>query len=378
MRLVPTTNLPDGALLARDVLIGRPDGIPLLRAGVSISAAYRNRLLDVGIRAVYIEDDLGAGIQPPTLISTETRRIATRLVAEAFHTASEAMMAKSLIPLPTIRSLQEIVKAILANVASSAGAAMALVDLAAADGYTFQHSIDVTALGLLIGQRLFRERGWLDFRGQRQFHRLEERLHMLGLGLLLHDVGKLALPASVVQKADKLTPEEWEMMRGHPRLGLELLRGDDFSPLVKAIVLRHHERWDGSGYPDGKSGTDIHEMARIAAVADVYDAVTSERPYAAAQSAREGVRVILEGSGTLFDPDVVDVFARVVTPFPPGEELRLADGRRAVVVSVPEAALDRPLVRVIDGPGSPYEIALIEQPAILIDGWLASTHVAAA
>ena len=122
-------------------------------------------------------------------------------------------------------------------------------------------------------------------------------------------------------------------MRSHPRLGLELLRGDDFSPLVKAIVLRHHERWDGSGYPDGKSGTEIHEMARIAAVADVYDAVTSERPYAAAQPAREGVRVILEGSGTLFDPDVVDVFARVVTPFPPGEELRLADGRRAVVVS---------------------------------------------
>ena len=378
MRLVPTTNLPDGALLARDVLIGRPDGIPLLRAGVSISSAYRDRLLDVGIRAVYIEDDLGAGIAPPTLISTETRRTATRLVAEAFHAASEAMMAKSLIPLPTIRSLQEIVKAILADVAGSAGAAMALVDLAAADGYTFQHSIDVTALGLLIGQKLFRERGWLDFRGQRQFHRLEERLHMLGLGLLLHDVGKLALPASVVQKADKLTPEEWEMMRAHPRLGLELLRGDDFSPLVKAIVLRHHERWDGSGYPDGKSGTDIHEMARIAAVADVYDAVTSERPYAAAQAAREGVRVILEGSGTLFDPDVVGVFARVVTPFPPGEELRLADGRRAVVVSVPEAALDRPLVRVIDGPGSPYEIALIEQPAILIDGWLPSAHVAAA
>ena len=129
------------------------------------------------------------------------------------------------------------------------------------------------------------------------------------------------------------------------------MRGDDFSPLVKAIVLRHHERWDGSGYPDGKSGTEIHEMARIAAVADVYDAITSERPYAAAKPAREGVRVILEGSGTLFDPDVVDVFARVVTPFPPGEELRLADGRRAVVVSVPEEALDRPLVRVIEGPG---------------------------
>jgi HD-GYP domain-containing protein (c-di-GMP phosphodiesterase class II) len=378
MRLVPTTSLLDGAVIARDVLVGRPDGLPLLRAGVVITPDYRERLLKVGIRAVYIEDDLGTGITPPTLITTETRQAATRLVANAFSATSEAMLAKSLIPVATIRSLQEIVKQILADVAASSGAAMALVDLAAADGYTFQHSIDVTALGLLIGQRLFSERGWLDFRGVRRFHRLEERLHMLGLGLLLHDVGKLALPAKLTQKPGPLTEEEWELMRSHPRLGLELLRGDDFSPLVKAIVLRHHERWDGSGYPDGKSGTDIHEMARIAAIADVYDAITSERPYAAAQPAREGVRAILEGSGTLFDPDAVNVFARLVTPFPPGEELRLADGRRALVVSVPSEALDRPLVRVIEGLGAPYEIALIGEPSVRIAGWDYPTHTAAA
>jgi HD-GYP domain-containing protein (c-di-GMP phosphodiesterase class II) len=378
MRLVPTTTLPNGALLARDVLVGRPDGIPLLRAGVAITPDYRDRLLRVGIRAVYIEDELGAGINPPALITTETRQAATRLVSDAFHAAGEAMMAKQLLPQRTIRSLQDIVERILADVASSAGAAMALVDLAAADSYTFQHSIDVTALGLLIGQRLFRERGWLDFRGVRQFHRLDERLHMLGLGLLLHDVGKLALPGKLLQKPAALTPDEWELMRSHPRLGLELLRGDDFSPLVKAIVLRHHERWDGSGYPDGKSGTDIHEMARIAAVADVYDAVTSQRPYAAAQPAREGVRVILEGSGTLFDPDVVEVFAQIVTPFPPGEELLLADGRRAVVVSVPEEALDRPLVRVLEGPGAPYDLALSHEPAVAVHDWPPPGHAAAA
>ncbi len=164
-------------------------------------------------------------------------------------------------------------------------------------------------------------------------------------------------------------------MRSHPRLGLELLRGDDFSPLVKAVVLRHHERWDGSGYPDGKRGTEIHEMARIAAVADVYDAVTSERTYAAAKPAHEGVRAILEASGTQFDPDVVSMFARIVAPFPPGVEVRLADGRRAVVVSVPDDALDRPLVRVIEGPGAPYEIALLHEPRLQIDGW---PHFAAA
>ena len=192
---------------------------------------------------------------------------------------------------------------------------------------------------------------------------------MLGMGLLLHDVGKLALPTSITGKRDELTAEEWELMRSHPRLGLELLRGDDFSPLVKAVVLRHHERWDGTGYPDGKRGLEIHEMARIAAVADVYDAVTSERNYAPAKPAHEGVRAILEGSGTQFDPDVVDIFSRLVAPFPPGVELRLSDGRRAVVVSVPEEALDRPLVRVIEGPGAPYEIALLLDASLTIEGW---------
>jgi HD-GYP domain-containing protein (c-di-GMP phosphodiesterase class II) len=378
MRLVPTTMLHEGALLARDVLIGRPDGIPLLRAGVRISPEYRERLLHLGIRAVYVEDHHGGGIHPEPLVSAETRQVATRAVADAFQVSSESLLVHQAIPSETVRSLEEIVSRILAEVARCGSAALALADLANADAYTFQHSIDVTALGLLIGHRMFTERGWLDFRGVRQFHRLDERLHMLGMGLLLHDVGKLALPSSITDKRDGLTAEEWELMRSHPRLGLELLRGDDFSPLVKAVVLRHHERWDGSGYPDGKRGTEIHEMARIAAVADVYDAVTSERTYACAKPAHEGVRAILEASGTQFDPDVVSMFARIVAPFPPGVELRLADGRRAVVVSVPDDALDRPLVRVIEGPGAPYEIALLHEPRLQIDGWPSFAAAAAA
>jgi HD-GYP domain-containing protein (c-di-GMP phosphodiesterase class II) len=206
----------------------------------------------------------------------------------------------------------------------------------------------------------------------------EEDAEVLRHASAMHDIGKIGIPDRILLKPGKLSPEEWEVIKAHTTAGAQIL-ADSSNPLVQMardIAMSHHERWDGSGYPDGKSGTEIHEMARIAAVADVYDAITSERPYAAAQPAREGVRVILEGSGTLFDPDVVDVFARVLTPFPPGEELRLADGRRAVVVSVPEEALHRPLVRVIEGPGAPYELALLHEPALTIDGW--GPHVSAA
>ena len=106
-------------------------------------------------------------------------------------------------------------------------------------------------------------------------------------------------------------------MKSHPRAGVDMLDGSQWSPLVKAVVLRHHERWNGTGYPDGKAGDEIHQMARIAAVADVYDAITSERLYAPARPASDGVRAIIEGSGTLFDPEVVDAFCKVVAPFPP-------------------------------------------------------------
>jgi HD-GYP domain-containing protein (c-di-GMP phosphodiesterase class II) len=139
--------------------------------------------------------------------------------------------------------------------------------------------------------------------------------------------------------------------------------------LSKSIVLRHHERWNGSGYPDGKRGAAVHEMARIAAVADVYDAVTSERSYEAARPPHVGVRIILDGANTNFDPVVVETFSRLVAPFPPGVEVQLDDGRLAIVVSVPDVELDRPVVRVIDDPTAPYEISLLDDRSVCIDGW---------
>ena len=175
------------------------------------------------------------------------------------------------------------VEKILREIENSGSTALVLADLACADAYTFQHSIDVTALGLLIGQRMFSEHGWVDFRGVRQHVRRDERLSRLGMGLLLHDIGKLAVSSEIVNKPGRLSEQEWKIMRSHPRLGVELLRDTSaWCPLVQAIVLRHHERWDGSGYPDGKREGEIHEMARIAAIADVYDAITSDRAYASA------------------------------------------------------------------------------------------------
>jgi HD-GYP domain-containing protein (c-di-GMP phosphodiesterase class II) len=369
MRLIATSRAKDGTELGRDVMIGRPDGVPLLRAGVILTPRYRELLVRAGVSAVYVEDEASEGIIVEPVIDDRTRAVATRAVSAAFQSAREAMARGKPLTSETVAALQDVVSMIMNQIESSGGVALALADLSTADGYTFQHSIDVTAVGLLVGYRYFRRHGWVDYRGERHFGRVGERLSTLGLGLLLHDIGKLAVPLGILNKPGRLTPEEWAIMQSHPRAGVDMLEGSQWSPLVKSIVLRHHERWDGSGYPDGKVGDEIHPMARIAAVADVYDAITSERLYAPARPVCDGVRVIMDGAGSLFDPTVCDSFRQVVAPFPAGTAVKLTDGRSGVVVIAPEGALDRPVVRILDGDQAETEISLLNTPGLGIRGW---------
>lgn len=369
MRLAPLSELPDGLVVARDVLVGR-ERAPLLRAGVRLNPEYREGLRRAGVHAVYVEDECSEGIEPARpLIGEEIQERAVRAVAQCYADAQAALETGRPLAPEMAETLGEVLEQMLGEVRSSGQTALALRDLAAADAYTFQHSIDVTALGMFLGAHVFAADGWSAYAPAGERSPIDERLLVLGMGLLLHDIGKLVVPEPILRKPGRLTPAERELIEIHPQAGFDLLSGSAWSPLVKAVVLRHHERWNGSGYPDGLRGKEIHPMARIAAVADVYDAVTSERPYAPARPAHEGVRIILDGAGTQFDPGVTEVFGRVVAPFPPGVEVRLDDGRRALVVHAPPEALHRPRVRVLDGPGAPLEIELVREPGLGIEGW---------
>ena len=369
MRLVPIATLPEEARLARDILNGR-DGAPLLRAGVALSARFIDHLRRADIQAVWIEDEYGRGIDPVPAISAETRAHATKVLSVLHAETKEAVAAGRTLDPESTDDLSDVVDHILQEVEEHDDKAVVLDDLCGASAYDLQHSIDVTALGLLIGRRLIIEHGWLNYKGERQDDRHEERLFRLGMGLILHDIGKLALPQSILHKPGRLSEEEYEIVKAHPKAGAKLVRDTGvWDPLVQASVLRHHERWDGSGYPEGKSGTEVHEMARIAAVADTFDAITSERVFAPAKPAHVGVQTILAGAGTLFDPLICDVFSRRVAPFPPGIEVELLDGRRAIVVSAPANELDRPILRVISGPGAPFDVSLQSDHNIQIADW---------
>ena len=126
----------------------------------------------------------------------------------------------------------------------------------------------------------------------------------------MHDIGKIGIPDHILLKPGKLEPKEWEIMKEHTTIGAAILRGSDaeFIRLAELVALTHHEKWDGSGYPKGLRGAEIPLAGRIVAIADVFDALTSKRPYKDAYSIEESFKIIRESSGAHFDPDVVDAF----------------------------------------------------------------------
>jgi HD-GYP domain-containing protein (c-di-GMP phosphodiesterase class II) len=336
---------------------------------VILEEHHRVSLTRAGIDAVYVDDEFGEGIQVEPLLSSETRAVAMSSLVRTFAETSARLTDGGPLRSSTLLELAGAVKHICDDLAHADHSVVALTDLASADGYTLQHSVDVTALGLMIARRHFRDYGRPASLGRRSYEDIETHLTKLGVGLLLHDVGKLALPASILKKAGSLSQEEFALVRTHPLRGLEVVKGDAIGPLAKGVIRSHHERWNGVGYPDGRAGLDIPEFARIAAVADVFDAITSSRVYSPAASQHVGVQAILEGDGSAFDPAVVDTFRKVVAPYPPGCEITLADGRSGVVVSVPLGELDRPLVRVFWDPDGErveeHDVDLRDQPLLM-------------
>lgn len=368
-RIVKLNDLTVGVRIARDVLSGHAATAPLLRAGVTVTEGYLAALRRSGIGGVVIDDELGSGIETTSALSAGTRLEVTNALAGAFAEAPAAIAAGHPLTRSTLSSIESAVDSLINDIGKADTATLALASLAAADAYTLEHSIDVTVLGLLIASELFRTRGRLDHRGERTHAGLEAALRRLGIGLLLHDIGKVAMPPEILQKPGPLDDAEFALVREHPLIGIGLLDITQVSSHAIAVVRSHHERWDGRGYPEGLVGAQIPEFARIAAVADVYSAMTTRRPYREPEPAVEVLALLRRGAGTEFDSEVVEAMCAVVAPYPPGSEITLADGCSGVVVSVPRTRLDRPLVRVVrDAAGAamaPREVDLQAEPALV-------------
>ena len=355
MRLASISTVAPGTVLARDISLDPRFGVPLLRAGIALTPQFVQALVDVGVPAIWVADELGEGIEPRGLLSERVRHDAARAVANLVTAVRRALTKESLLDVRLVDDLNGVASRIVDDVIESQGRPHDLLDLAPAGQYLTHHTLDTCSLGVLLGARYMSTAGWRDKGATLRRDVPRSELSKLALGLLLHDIGMLAVPWQVVDKPGPLDESEWQLVREHPVVGLELLSYET-SFLVKGVVRSHQERWDGSGYPNGHAGQDIHAFARIAAVADVYDAVTAQRSYRDAGSPAQGWETIVQGAGTAFDPEVVGAFRAVVPPFPPGTDVVLADGRRALVSDVDLDDPLHPTVRV-QGAGGVEEIA---------------------
>lgn len=205
------------------------------------------------------------------------------------------------------------------------------------------HSINVAVLAACIGLALeYEENNLIDFCAS----------------ALLHDIGMLKVPLNVITKPSKLDKEEERMVKEHPLYGLELLRNIKNAPKSAALVIhQHHEKMDGTGYPEGKKGEDIAEYARIVAILEVYEALTHPRPYRQSKFIPyDAVKMIIQEGKSSFDLELVKVFLNFVTPYPIGSFVLLNNGEIGRVVAINEGLALRPIVEIyFDKEGKPPE-----------------------
>lgn len=221
---------------------------------------------------------------------------------------------------------------------------LSLAALQTIDDYTYLHSLSTALISMGIAVKA----GWT-----------ERATIELGLAAILHDMGKTQVPATVLQKPGPLSVSEWQLMRKHPEYGSMMLsRYGNLSDTILQAVLQHHERMDGSGYPQRLAGTAINDLAKIIAIADVYDAMTSNRCYKEAMAAHIAVEQILTNA-QLFDPSYGRVLISMLEIFPIGSRVLLVDGVEGIVVGCHPDKPTRPqLLLVKDAQGAPIAPAV--------------------
>lgn len=332
------------------------NGQPLLNHGVYLTTNMISRLKEKGVSFVYVEDDQTNDIFVDDVIKDSTRRKSLQMIKENFQTISKQMeLGKSIDMDKLSPSFSSIVKSILSDISSHKEAVSMLSDVYCYDSYIFHHSLNVTVYSLALGKKM---------------GLTNRQLEELGLGAILHDIGKIAVPIEILNKQEALTDEEFQLIKEHSTIGFDILRKSHTISLLTAhCAYQHHERLDGSGYPRGLMGKDIHLYGKLIGIADVFDAVTANRVYRKARLPHEALEILFAGANTLFDKDMVEMFAKTVAIYPVGLEVKLSDGRMGIVSRQNGVLTSRPVIRILKEnkhPVEAYEVDLMKQLDVTI------------
>nr|WP_261780060.1 HD-GYP domain-containing protein [Paenibacillus xylanexedens] len=355
MRLVHINLLQPGMKLGKRIY--SEEGLVLLSEDVELTERLIRRLKDLGVGYVYIKEAATEDIIVPDMLQEETRRRALVEIKQQFQSMS-GLKTKSRIP-HFGKALSGLMNTILEDIGGQKEAMIMLMDMNSSDLDLYNHSLNVCVYTLVLGVASGYSR---------------QQLMEIGLGALLHDIGKTQIDPVVLHKPAKLTDEEFKIIQQHTTYGHRILKDEPGIPLLAAhCALQHHERIDGSGYPFGLKGPQIHEYAKWIALADSYDAMTSNRIYRKSLLPHQAVEVLYTGSGSLYEQRMLEKFRDCVAIYPVGLSVTLSTGEVGVVASIDSRIPQRPRIRVLknaDGQTlkAPYEIDLSTALSVMITG----------
>jgi len=311
----------------KEVWIDSAKGLDVAPGEIVVSEAETEAQVDAELNTAAIENRETS----PVSASAEFDR-AAKICAQAKRAVNsmfqEARMGKAV----DTAGAQKLVEEISASVSRNPNALISLARLKTADDYTYMHSVAVCALMIALSKQLN-----LD----------EEQTRSAGIAGLLHDLGKAVMPMDVLNKPGKLTDEEFAIIKKHPEEGHKLLLASPGADEIALdVVLHHHEKTDGSGYPKRLKNSEISLFAKMGAVCDVYDAITSNRPYKAGWDPAESLRKMAEWANGHFDPMVFQAFVKSLGIYPIGSLVKLSSGRLGIVIEQAEKSLLTPRIKV--------------------------------
>jgi len=335
MRMISVQNATTGLVVAKPIYDSKLS--LLIREGSQLTDRIIEKLKLADIRHLYIDDDISKGIVLEPLISEEMKFKAISFMKSLYESQIPSRYVNSnpvAITEVQIRELRALLDDIITEIYGSQDRKYYSTEFLGAEVYHFDHAVEVMILSVLIGRKLGIDR---------------ERLIKLGMGAILADLGKAKVPDAILNKRGKLTEAEFEEMKKHVIYGYNTLKDlVELSPTARQVIMLHHEKLDGSGYPNGFIDDQIPLTARIVAVCDIFSAIVADRTYNSRISVDMAIEIIRSASPIKLDAEVVHTLVQVIDVYPQGTIVELSNGDVGIVIENNQGSPTRPIVRIIN------------------------------